>query len=174
MSDSKIQAPAPVAAQRSPKSNGRKKLLIHPQFQLLLLGVNFGVILLFSTIVWATVQNTLLDLKPAAGLSGMEVDAYRRFLDYQAGNFQTAILGSMVVGLIVSGVVTLLISHRFAGPLIRLRNYFRSIGQSADAELVPELSFRDGDYLGELPPLINKAFARVQTKVDLAHSKKSA
>jgi hypothetical protein len=156
------------------KKSGRKTLLIHPHFQLLLLGVNAGIILLFSIVVWATVQNTLLDLKPAASLSGIEVEYYQRFLDYQARNFQTAILGAMFAGLLISGVVTLWVSHRFAGPLVRLRNYFHLITQSEDADAVPDLEFRDGDYLSELPPLINGAVSKLQGKQDLAKSRKLA
>lgn len=149
-----------TASQRP--SDARKRLLIHPKFQLLLLGVNLGVMLTFAAIVWATVQNTLLDLKPAAGLSGQEIDFYKHYLDYQASSFQNAILISTLAGLMISGGVTLIISHRIAGPMIRLRNFFRSL-TTGSIHPLPKLEFRDGDYFTDLPPLINAAINRVQS-----------
>lgn len=143
-------------------SDSRKRLLIHPKFQLLLLGVNLGVMLLFAAIVWATVQNTLLDLKPAAGLSGEEIDFYKRYLDYQAHSFQNAILISTVAGLMISGGVTLIVSHRIAGPMIRLRNFFRALATRSLSPL-PKLEFREGDYFTDLPPLVNEAISRVHS-----------
>src|SRR4051812_26390694 len=106
---------------------GRRKMLIHPRFQLLLLGINLGVILIFSLIVWITVQNTLLDLRPAAALSGQEIEFYKHYLDYQARHVQNAILAGMLMGLLISGGVTLVVSHRIAGPLVRMRGFFRGL-----------------------------------------------
>ena len=51
------------------------------------------------------------------------------------------------------------ISHRLAGPLVRLRRFFQVI---ADTGQVTNLSFRKGDYLSDLPPLVNKALGRLK------------
>lgn len=142
-------------------SDSRKKVLIHPKFQLLLLGVNLGVMLIFAAIVWATVQNTLLDLKPAASLSGQEIDFYKRYLDYQAHSFQNAILISTMAGLMISGGVTLIISHRIAGPMVRLRNFFRILATRTSGPPL-KLEFREGDYFTDIPPLVNEAISRVR------------
>ncbi len=138
----------------------RRKFLTHPRFQLLLLGVNLGTLSLSSLVIWVSVQNTLLDLKPVAGLSGVEAEHFKNYLDYQIHNFQNSMLMALAIGLLFAGTVTLFISHRIAGPLIRLRNYFENLARGDDP--ISKISFRDGDYLNELAPVINDAVVRIQ------------
>lgn len=139
-----------------------RKLLVLPRFQLLIIGINFGVVLIMSLIIWVGTQSALQDLQPAAGLSGIEVTFYKNYLNYQTRSFQFALLASFVIGTLVSGVLTLIITHRISGPMIRMREYFRSLSRSNRGQPIPELSFRDGDYFKDLPPLINAAIGQLR------------
>jgi hypothetical protein len=135
-------------------------LLIHPKFQLPIIATNLAVLLVFFTIAWVGTQNALMDLKPAAGLSGMEAEFFRKYVDYQAEQIQRALFVSLGIGAIFAGIITLVITHRLAGPLVRLRTYFQNIinGQPP----IAKLEFRDGDFLRDMEPLVNNAIETVQ------------
>lgn len=64
--------------------------------------------------------------------------------------------------LLLMAVSTLLFSHRLAGPMIRMKNYFSKISQSGD--FPNQITFRKGDFFEELPPLINGAFESIKKK----------
>ena len=54
---------------------------------------------------------------------------------------------------------TVALTHRMAGPIVRLRSHIRSI---AEGEEVAPLKFRDGDFFRDLPPLFNEMIERVK------------
>jgi len=68
----------------------------------------------------------------------------------------------MLFGFIFSALVMLVVSNRLAGPIVRLRRYFGDIAIKTDN--VPPLSFRKGDFFGDLPEVVNRAVQALQTK----------
>jgi hypothetical protein len=138
----------------SKKNIFRTKLLIYPRFQVPLLVINGGVVVAVSLLVWVGLRNALADLKPLAGLSGMQAEYFRKYLDYQAVQLQTTIGITLFLGLIGSTLLTLVVSHRLAGPMVRLKNYFRTLNEGQQPW--GPLEFRDGDYLRDLPPIVNE------------------
>ncbi len=130
------------------------KLLIYPRFQLPLIGINLGILFLAFVGFWVTSQQMVQDLAPAAKLSGVEVEFFQRYLSYQEAQFRSAFLIAMLLAALVSGGATLLLSHRVAGPIVRLRGFLRSI---VKGEQTAPLTFRDGDFLSDLPHLVNEA-----------------
>ena len=139
-----------------------RRLLIYPKFQLLLIGINLSVITFTMIVFWVSTQNALQDLAPAAGLSGIEVEYYKKYLEYQSSQFHKALFLSLLLGVVFSGGLTLLVSHRISGPLVRMRNFFRSLSTfEGETNPLPTLEFRDGDYLSDFPPLVNEAIAHV-------------
>lgn len=133
----------------------RRKLIVFPEFQYVLLAANLGIAITISAIMWYLMKRTFSDLGAVGGLSGYEVEYYRKYLSYQTKEFQTSLLWAFSICIVASGFLTLIVSFRFAGPMIRLRNFFKRIVESPDP--LPKLEFRDGDYLGDFPPLINEA-----------------
>ena len=154
--------PSPVHRRR-----GLRQFLILPKFQLLVIGINVGVTLIMAVILWAQTRNALENLAPTARLSGLDIEFYRNYLDYQARAFQESLGISLVVGLVISIVTTLVITHRISGPMFRMKGYFRAICEGKFPD--HPLEFRDGDYFEDLPPLINKAIRQIS-----AREKKSA
>jgi hypothetical protein len=151
----------------SARRRGLRKYLILPKFQLLVIGINLCVIFTMSIIIWVGTRNALSDLQPVAGLSGIEANFYKNYLDYQISTFQQSLLISLVVGAAFSAFLTLVITHRISGPMVRMKNYFRTLGEGNQP--VKPLEFRDGDYFRDLPPLINDAIDRLETKHDHEH-----
>jgi hypothetical protein len=143
----------------APKRFSRKKLIVFPKFQLPLLAINLVTLGVVSLILWVGMENTISDLRPAAGLSALEAQTYRHYLNYEVRSFEWTLVLGLGTGLILSTFLTLLITHRFSGPLVRMRNYFRALGEGEECS---RLEFRDGDYLREFPPLINDAINRVR------------
>jgi hypothetical protein len=140
-----------------------RKLLIYPQFQIPLVGLNLAAIGVSLLVFWVAAQNTLRDLQPAGALSGIDIDFYRRFLEYQSSQFRNMFLSATAVSVAFSTLVTLFLSHRIAGPMVRLRSYFHALKDGADP--IPQLAFRDRDFLGDIPPLVNEAIAALVARL---------
>ena len=139
----------------SKKSVFRTRLLILPQFQLKLLGANLAILSAVTAIIWLQMNSAFTDLTATAGTSGIEAEFYHRYLAFQARSMNLSLGFAFITALVVSTVLTLMISHRFSGPMVRLRGYFRDLGQCG-GQIAP-LSFRKNDVLSYLPPLVNQA-----------------
>ena len=77
-----------------------------------------------------------------------------------------ALLTCLVVALVASGSLLPIVlldmvkfSHRFAGPMVRLRESMR---RSAAGEHVEPIRFRDGDYWHDLAEAFNAMQARIE------------
>lgn len=138
----------------------RTRFLILPQFQLKLLGANLAVILFVAGVTWYQLSSSFAELSSAAGVSGVEAEFYQRYLAFQARNLNVALGVALATALVVSAVLTLAISHRFSGPLVRLRGFFRDLADGTGP--AQKLSFRKDDFLDDLPPLVNRALDRMQ------------
>ena len=58
---------------------------------------------------------------------------------------------------------SLRVSHRFAGPFLRLK---RAVKQLADGETVQPLHFRDGDFWQDVADDFNRVLERIQPSAD--------
>jgi hypothetical protein len=149
----------------SPKTGrAQRKLrnfLIYPQFQLLLIGLNLAIIGATFLLFWVTAHNLIGNLAPVGALSGIRYQFYKDYLTYQAGIFNQMFLISLGLALLLSSTITLVVSHRLAGPFIRMKGFFTAINRGGTP--VPNLAFRDGDFFQDLPPIINEA---IQTIAD--------
>ncbi|MBI2522656.1 MAG: hypothetical protein HYV97_19705 [Bdellovibrio sp.] len=139
----------------------RKHFLIYPRFQLTLIIVNivimagaFGVVALQT----ARMFGQLRQMGQDASLGKDHV--YYQFLEMQSGVFQSHLFIALAVALVVSLSLTLLLSHRLAGPIVRLRSYFDDIALKGRPS--GPLQFRSRDYFSDLPPVINQAINRLE------------
>lgn len=151
--------PSPGPSYGRPKS--RKLRLIYPTFQLRMLFANLAVVLLIFTMTAWLVNDAferMLDTGYAAGMSSSH--PYFAFVREQSGRVIRAVGISCVIGFVLSAITTLRMSHRIAGPFVRLRGYFKGI---SEGQPVRPVSFRQGDYFLEVPPLINAALSRIDT-----------
>jgi hypothetical protein len=143
-----------------PKLRSLRNLLIHPKFQLPIILTNLAVLFIFFSIAWIGTRNAFMDLKPIAGLSGMEAEFFKKYVDYQAAQIERALYLALGSGIVAAAGITLIITHRLAGPLVRLKSYFQSIIDGKPP--IRPLEFRDGDFLRDMEPLVNKAIEKVQ------------
>ena len=83
-------------------------------------------------------------------------------LNQQLKTLLTYMGGATLFAIVLTGVVNLLLSHKMAGPMIKLRNYFGDIEKSGKIER--DLQFRKNDFFIDLPPTINKALHALKKK----------
>jgi TRAP-type C4-dicarboxylate transport system permease small subunit len=140
---------------KSRKDRVLRNFLIYPKFQLTLIVLNLSVLILALFIFWICAQQMIQNLRPSAALSGIEIEFFRRYLDYQGTQFKRIILMATGVATLSSTIATLVISHRMAGPFVRLKKHLTAI--ISGERPIPPLSFRDDDYFQELPKLVNDA-----------------
>lgn len=141
----------------------RKKLLIYPKFQLLLMILNLfitvatlGIVLVQSRRSFSRFIELGKSIRLPAQHPYFEVIGYQQ--DRMDGNLILAFLAAMIL----SSVVSLVVSHRLAGPLVRTRKYFEEI--AATGEVRTELRFRKGDFLSDLPAIVNHALSRIRSR----------
>jgi hypothetical protein len=131
----------------------RSQLIIHPKFQYTLLITNISIFFTTCLFVLAMTYFKYSSLKEVGKSVNLPDDHVTfKFLNYQYEHFfQYQLIGFIVAGLL-STFVTVWISHKLAGPIVRLKGYFEDLDEGKET---PPLKFREGDYLTDLPPVIN-------------------
>jgi len=138
--------------------NTRQKrfvFFVYPKFQVLLLTVNFLTIFFALAFVGYQSLKTYAFMREMAEKANFSKDhMYYVFVNNQEAQAFNNILFAAIISLTVSTIIYLVLSHKLAGPIARLRTYFLELNQNPDAK---ELKFRKGDFFSELPDIINNA-----------------
>ena len=137
----------------------RFKYLLFPKFQLTLLVANLMSFFMTAGLVWFYMSSAISDLKIFGGGHGPVAEYYRKYLEYQSDQMAFALALSLGLGVILCTATTLILSHKFVGPLINLRHFFQALRSGKSPR--PVLKFRRGDFLEDFPSLINEAVQKV-------------
>lgn len=137
----------------------RRRLLnyvfIYPVFQLKLVLVN--LIILICGFIVLILQNFYLfsKLHQMGNDAGMSKDhAFHQFIQFQQEQFVFFASITMAVVLFLISAASILLSHRIAGPIVRLQQYFVRIIETGE---ISKLEFRKNDFFDDLPTIANKA-----------------
>jgi hypothetical protein len=140
----------------------RLRIITYPKFQLTLLIGNFIVTGSIFGSVYFFVNKAFAKLIADGIAAGLDQQhAYFQFLEYQMATINSYIFYSFTLGFVLSSVWMLILSHRLAGPILRLKGYFAQI---ARGESYPEIKFRQNDFFTDLPPVINEALKTLENK----------
>lgn len=139
----------------------RKNYLIDPQFQnkiiLLFFILSFSIlsiIYLFDSYYFEYFIQKGKDLNLEQG------HVYYRLLEEQKDKMDRVfIITSLTVTVLVL-IFGLILSHKIAGPLYRLRQFFLN----KEYENGTELNFRKGDFFTDIPQVINESLKKVSEK----------
>ena len=134
--------------------NARKTLLINPKFQLSLIAyLNFVSISIIAIFYGAVTYFfwRLNQMGQAAGLPPTHV--FYEFLHDQRRVMNGVFLITALVAFVVIFVSGLVLSHRIAGPIERLKSHLARV---TDGETEAELTFRERDYFDDLPEPVNR------------------
>jgi hypothetical protein len=142
-----------------------------PKFQLNLIFWNFLVTLMVFIIVLFQISKGMLELNQMGMTAGFAPDhPYFQFVRELSGSFYVNISIGFIVGIIVSGLITLFASHRLAGPLYRLKIFFEKMSHDGK---VSDINFRKGDYLNDYSAIINMALKKISKEPSTVQTPKS-
>jgi len=165
-----------VTITKNNHAKGKRKLsqlLIYPKFQLSLIAVNTGI--MFTTLVFLGIQQyrSYLYMKSLGDLVHLpKGHFYYQFVAMEFKNSSISLAVAFVFATIVSTSITAFVSHRVAGPIVRLRGHFKRMAETGVADT--RLSFRKGDFFEDLPPAINDGVRKVTQQGQGSQDSKAA
>lgn len=145
---------------------GRKNFLINPKFQLSFLAYTLGVSILTIGFFYAADAYFFWKFRAlGAGLGLPTNHVFFQFLDEQHATKNTyyAIAAGVTVSFL--SIWGLLLSHRVAGPLYRLRKHLGSVSRG---ETLSDVRFRKGDFFPEVADAYNLQMIRYREAVHAA------
>ena len=141
----------------------RKKILIYPRFQLLLIGVNILVTACTFGITIFQASQTFSRFQELGKMVQLPQDhSFFNLIEFQASTLHSKMIVSFFISIVLSAIMTLVISHRLSGPIVRLKSYFSEIAEKKG--LSSQLHFRKGDFFADLPEVINRALQSLKSK----------
>lgn len=147
----------------------RARLLVIPEFQIRLISTMLVMALLVIALFYAANHyffERYVSLGENIGLTGDHV--YFKFLSEQR-TYMNRIFGiSALVVSLVLGLGGLILSHRVAGPIHRIRSHFRGISEGA--ELSP-IRLRKGDFFPEVAEAFNQQVESLRGKGQMGTDK---
>jgi hypothetical protein len=142
------------------KKKFRKNWIIYPKFQLQLVVANLVVMLIVLGLTYLFINQSYENLLNEGVSAQLDAEhPYFGFVKYQSGIVYSYLGLSFLVAFLLSTIASIYISHKVAGPIVRLRGHFKKISEGAPVEKV---AFRRGDFFSDLPGEINKAFDKVK------------
>jgi len=141
----------------------KRKYLVHPKFQMTLILLNslVAVALVSMTVLLMVKSHLYLEnVVKQTRLPGQNI--FIEMLDQQLRSLLITMGAATFVAVVLTGIATLLLSHKVAGPMIKLRRYFGEIEKNGD--FYEDLNFRKTDFFLDLPPTINKALHTLKKK----------
>jgi sensor histidine kinase YesM len=141
--------------------NRRRQWLINPKFQLSFLAFSAGSAAATALIFYSATVYFFWKLDRLGETLGLpENHVFFKFVSEQRWTMSWVLLGFSLVAvgfLIGAGLV---MSHRVAGPLYRMRLHLDQVAQGSDKPL----KFREKDYFQEIPEAYNRRFSRGKKK----------
>ena len=144
-----------------------KSILIYPQFQfkfifwmMTMCFLNILIFAAFSVLWVAKMQSHGVDLQLPTS------HPYFVLLNDFSNSYVLVLVGALLLSSIVCVLVGLGLSHRIAGPLVKMRNHLLDISHSASADPLKEVHFRASDFFQDLADSYNKQLHKKNSKDD--------
>jgi hypothetical protein len=141
----------------------KRKYLVYPQFQMTLIIVNSGMTIILFGLTALLVVRSHIYLEALVRQTRLPAqNLFSQLLTQQLRTLLIYMSVALLVAVLSTGLTTLLLSHKMAGPMIKMRNFFNTISKNGD--FPQDLYFRKGDFFQDLPPSVNKAFTALKKK----------
>lgn len=156
-----------LAPQRAPDPGPpvwyKRKYLVYPKFQMTLIVMNSLVTVVLFTMTVLLMVKSHLYLENAVKQTRLPAqNIFIQMLDNQLRSLLIYMGIATFSAVLITGIATLLFSHKLAGPMIKLRRYFGDIEKNGDFH--EDLNFRKTDFFLDLPPTINRALHALKKK----------
>ncbi len=136
--------------------------LVYPKFQLLLIGINLILLLIFVVALYFVIGKAFQEMVSVGEAAQIPPEhIYYQFLDLQQQKIWHYVLIAASFIFFFGGLMTLFVSHRIVGPMIRLKRFFLDIEQKGS--FYP-LKFRKYDFFSDIPEIINRALRGLRRK----------
>lgn len=136
-----------------------KNYLIEPEFQLKLISYFAGLFAFTTLSLYSTVFIFFWRLRQKALSVGIpEGHIFFQFVGNEKRDLDLTFLILASINLLVLIGVGVVVSHRIAGPLHKLKGYLTSV-ISSDG---PDFKLRKNDFLRDLEPVVNRLKARIR------------
>lgn len=141
------------------KNRKFKNFFIYPQFQTRLILMILGISLIAPLVIFCF-QFYSFQIQISNGQMMNLPDTHPYFVFYnefkQASFFVFCI--SISLSFLLSLIIGTVVSHRIAGPLVKLRQHLEKV--SKDPSLDTKINFREGDFFLELAEAYNLKFKK--------------
>jgi hypothetical protein len=136
-----------------------RNYLIEPEFQLRLISYFAGLFAFTTISLYSTVFIFFWRLRQKALNVGIpEGHIFFQFVGNEKRDLDLTFALLALVNLIVLVGVGVVVSHRIAGPLHKLKNYLTQVISSEG----PDFKLRKNDFLRDLEPVVNKLKTRIK------------
>ncbi|HAZ14839.1 MAG: hypothetical protein A2X86_20910 [Bdellovibrionales bacterium GWA2_49_15] len=142
-------------------SKKRVRWFIYPAFQLKLILINVGLVAMSACFIIYELLKSFKGLEKLGNDVQLPADhIYYVFIDWQLKKVLWSVGIASFVVIMVSALLTLILSHRLAGPIVRVLKHFQNMADTGKVD--QEIKFRKSDYFPELPQAINRALAKIR------------
>lgn len=129
-----------------------KNLIINPRVQFKLIAVFSGVFFLTVSTLYSTIYLFFWRFHEKAINVGIpEGHVFFKFLYEQKHNLDMLFVALIIVNFFVLILVGIVISHRIAGPIEKLKNHLETIHDEAE-----DFRLRENDFFSDISPVVNK------------------
>ena len=140
----------------SNKRNLRSYVLL-PKFQMVFVFLNACILMTTCFFAYFTVHRSFDNLRSIGERMKLSNSSgYMKFINAQEVMFSDSMLVFVAIAMAVSLIITIVLSHKVAGPIYRIKKYFQDFDKSNPSEL----SFRKGDFFNDIPDIVNKNFKK--------------
>lgn len=135
-----------------------KNIFIDPFFQIKLLSYFFGLFTLTTISLYSTTYLFFWRFKNKALSVGIpDGHIFFKFLQGQKDQLDYVFIGLVVFNFILLATIGFIISHRLAGPILKIKNSLENIESNS-----PDLKLRDTDFFKELEPVVNNLKKKIK------------
>ena len=129
-----------------------KNLIINPRVQFKLIAVFAGVYLLTEASLYSTIYLFFWRFQEKAINVGIpEGHVFFKFLGDQKYSLDMLFMALAVINFFILILVGIIISHRIAGPIEKLKIHLDTLHGEAD-----DFKLRDSDFFSDISPVVNK------------------
>jgi hypothetical protein len=133
-----------------------KNLLINPRFQGRFIGYFLGLFFVMTLSLYSTTFLFFWKLRQKAISVGIKEDhIFHQFLSNQKAEMDFLFIGLTIFNFLLLLIFSVLISHRIAGPIKKLKGHLQSPGSE-------EFSLRKNDFFQDLVPVINEVKKKIK------------
>ena len=134
--------------------------MINPRFQVSFIAYFVMFFVVSQAFLYVAVSAALDRVRDTAGdFPPATMQIFNDLLARQQGMLTTVYLVTSLTFDVIMIIIGVLVSHRVAGPLYRVKIHFNKIAETGELK---DLSFRQTDYFQEIPETFNRFLAKLR------------